>query len=96
MDRRNLTLAAIQMNCAPFDKAVNIERAIGLIEIAVEKGADLMVLPELFTMGFYIFKDRNPDFFEMAESIPGPTTEAIVLQHGASHRSRRGHHREIQ
>ncbi len=65
------------MNCAPFDKAANIERAIGLIETAVEKGADLMVLPELFTMGFYIFKDRNPDFFEMAEPIPGPTTDAI-------------------
>ncbi len=65
------------MNCAPFDKAANIERAIGLIETAVEKGADLMVLPELFTMGFYIFKDRNPDFFDMAEPIPGPTTEAI-------------------
>lgn len=65
------------MNCAPFNKAANIERAIGLIETAVEKGADLMVLPELFTMGFYIFKDRNPDFFEMAEPIPGPTTDAI-------------------
>ncbi|MCW3989702.1 MAG: acyltransferase [Candidatus Bathyarchaeota archaeon] len=77
MNRRNLTLAAIQMNCAPFDKAANVERAIGLIETAVEKGAELMVLPELFTMGFYIFKDRNPDFFDMAEPIPGPTTEAI-------------------
>ena len=65
------------MNCAPFDKAANVEKAIGLIETAVEEGAELMVLPELFTMGFYIFKDRNPEFFDMAEPIPGPTTDAI-------------------
>lgn len=77
MDRRNLTLAAIQMECAPLDKAANVERAIGLLETAVDEGAELMVLPELFTMGFYIFKDRNPEFFSMAEPIPGPTTEAI-------------------
>jgi N-carbamoylputrescine amidase len=77
MDRKNLTLAAIQMNCAPFDKESNIQKAIELIEKAVDKSADLIVLPELFTIGFYIFKDRNPAFFEMAESIPGPTTDII-------------------
>ncbi len=65
------------MNCAPFDKESNIQKAIELIEQAVDKSADLMVLPELFTMGFYIFKDQNPAFFEMAESIPGPTTDII-------------------
>lgn len=67
-----ITVAAIQLT-ANDDKKRNIDIAVGLIDNAVEKGAELIVLPEMFNC--YSFPDvmvRN------AETIPGYTTDILA------------------
>jgi len=40
-------------------------------------GAKLLVLPELFTIGYYGLREHNPELLKQAEPIPGPTIQAI-------------------
>lgn len=70
--------AAVQMN-SQDDKEKNLQTAERLIDAASEKGAKLVVLPEMFN--FLGPAERKP---EEAEEIPGPTTERMqnkALQH---------------
>jgi len=67
-------VAAVQMNCVPFDVSRNLRLAEDLAELASEKGAALVVLPELFDTGYKVGeKDR-----ELASAIPGPTTDRLT------------------
>lgn len=67
--------AAVQMNCVPFDVTKNLGVAMDMAAAAAEKGAMLVVLPELFDTGYRVEeKDR-----ELASPIPGPTTEKMAL-----------------
>jgi len=52
------------------------EKAYSLIEEAVKENPDFIVLPEIFTTRYFPqFKDDSS--FELAETIPGPTTDEI-------------------
>ena len=64
-----LTLAAAQFEPRPGDVRWNISRSIELAARAGVRGADLVVLPELGTTGYYMF-DR---FRDLAEPLDGPT-----------------------
>jgi hypothetical protein len=77
MSQDSFKVAAIQMDFKARDKNTNITRALELITNAAKEGAKLMVLPELFTSGYYCFRTRDPTLFEEAETIPGHTTAAI-------------------
>lgn len=77
MSQDSFQVAAIQMNCKARDRDTNVARALELITEAARDGAKMMVLPELFTSGYYCFRARDPTLFEEAETIPGPTTTAI-------------------
>ena len=77
MDREKIKVAAIQMKCVANDKQANIKKALDFIKKGAKVGARLLVFPELFTTGYLCFKDRNQKLFQLAESIPGPTTEII-------------------
>jgi predicted amidohydrolase len=70
-DSTCITVAAIQMNCIPADLGANLRKAKSLIDAAVERGAQLIVLPELFNTGYRV-EEKD---VELAESIPGTTTE---------------------
>lgn len=63
--------AAIQMSSGP-DKRVNFERAERLVREAAERGATLVVLPEVFSW-------RGPRSAEAdaGEDVPGETTERL-------------------
>ena len=62
---RNLTIAVTQMACTPdFEK--NRDRAEKLIRDAASKGAQVILLQELFE-GPYFCKDQNPDYFNWAQ-----------------------------
>lgn len=61
----------VQMTSGP-DKSKNVETAIRLTEEAVRRGARLVVLPELFNC-----LAMPETIVEQAESIPGPTAEAM-------------------
>lgn len=77
MSRDNVQVSAIQMSCIANDRKANVKKAIDLIEEAAIGGAQILVLPELFTTGYYCFRKRNQDLFEESETIPGPTTREI-------------------
>jgi predicted amidohydrolase len=68
-----LNVASIQMKCHLGDKEKNLEKASLLIKKASAKGAKMIVLPELFNTGYRV--EEND--VELAETIPGPTTDYL-------------------
>lgn len=55
------------------DKEKNITKAISKIQIAKKKGANIVCLPELFLTKYFCQTEKHSNF-NLAESIPGPTT----------------------
>jgi len=49
---KTIKVASIQMDCAPGNVSLNIEKAHKIIEEAAQLGAELVVLPELFDVGY--------------------------------------------
>jgi N-carbamoylputrescine amidase len=72
---RKFTLALIQM-AATVDSAANLDRAVSRIREAGQHGARLVCLPELFRTQYFCQRE-DTRFFDMAESIPGPTTRKL-------------------
>jgi len=64
--------AAVQMN-SNSEKDRNLDVAERMIETAVEKGAQLVVLPELFS-----FLGELPKIHEAAEAMNGPTVKRLT------------------
>ncbi|MFB2119756.1 carbon-nitrogen hydrolase [Parapedobacter sp. 2B3] len=71
----NVKIGTVQMSCVA-DKATNLSKAIDQIRVAAAKGAQLICLQELFT-SLYFCDVESYDNFELAEAIPGPSTEAL-------------------
>ena len=65
----------VQMKCGT-DVQANLQRAIAGIEDAAGKGAEIVCLQELFRSQYFC-QSENTATFELAEAIPGPSTEAI-------------------
>ena len=78
-----VTLGLIQMRCAA-DPAENLARALSQVETAARRGAGIVCLPELFR-SHYFCQTEDPAHFELAEPIPGPSTEALG-EAAAAHR----------
>ena len=70
-----LPAALIQMRCSA-DPADNLARALGFTREAARKGARLICLPELFQSRYFCQSEDDANF-ALAESVPGPTTEAF-------------------
>ncbi|MFZ4402650.1 MAG: carbon-nitrogen hydrolase [Pseudobdellovibrionaceae bacterium] len=58
------------------EPASNLKKAIELIHQAADQGVQVVCLPELF-LSPYFCQTLNPQFFNLAEPIPGPTTQAL-------------------
>src|SRR5690606_17011377 len=71
----NVKIGTVQMSCVA-DKATNLHKAIEQIRAAAANGAQLICLQELFT-SLYFCDVEDYDNFELAEAIPGPSTEAL-------------------
>lgn len=69
-----LKVAAAQFEPRPGDVRWNISQAIDLVAVAGARAADLVVLPELVTTGYYMF-DR---FHQLAEPADGPTVAILT------------------
>jgi N-carbamoylputrescine amidase len=65
----------VQMSCVK-DKTVNFQKAIEKIKEAVKKGAQIVCLQELFT-SLYFCDVEDYNNFQLAEPIPGPSTETL-------------------
>jgi N-carbamoylputrescine amidase len=68
--------AAVQMRMAP-DPEANLERALAKIAEAAKSGADVVCLPELFRTPYFC-QSEDVKLFDLAEPVPGPTTEAVA------------------
>jgi N-carbamoylputrescine amidase len=69
------TIGLVQMSCAPEPEA-NLEKAVVRIREAAARGAQIICLQELFR-GPYFCQREDPSLFDLAESIPGPSTEVL-------------------
>jgi N-carbamoylputrescine amidase len=65
----------IQMSCTP-DAEQNLERAIERIGQAAARGAQVVCLPELFRTQYFCQRE-DVTLFDLAEPIPGPTTQRL-------------------
>jgi N-carbamoylputrescine amidase len=70
-----LKIGLIQMSCSP-EPAANLAKAIARIEEAAARGAQVVCLQELFRSR-YLCQTEDTARFELAEPIPGPTTESL-------------------
>lgn len=70
-----INAALIQHTCTADAKA-NLEKIHGHLFQAARRGAKLAVLQELH-QSLYFCQQEKTDFFDLAEPIPGPTTEAL-------------------
>lgn len=68
-----MKIAVAQLEIEPAAVEANVERATDAIETAASEGADLVVLPELFTVGYFAFES----YARTAEPLGGPTLTAI-------------------
>ncbi len=76
MSSNNLRVAAIQQAGDP-DKRVSLATSERLIRQAAADGAQLIVLQELHAT-LYFCQSEDTAVFDLAEPIPGPTTERLA------------------
>ena len=70
-----VTLGLVQMSCST-DPAENLEKAIAGIREAAAKGAQIVCLQELFRSQYFC-QTEDHRCFDLAEPVPGPSTERL-------------------
>jgi len=70
-----VNVGLVQMSCTK-DPGENLAKAITKIREAAAKGAQIVCLQELFT-SLYFCDVEDYQNFKLAESIPGPSTDAL-------------------
>ncbi len=78
MKYTTLKVAAVQMACTA-DHRVNLHTIDVELENAAEAGVQLVLLQELHN-SLYFCQTENPDNFDLAETVPGPTTGHLSEQ----------------
>jgi N-carbamoylputrescine amidase len=74
----NIILGLVQQACNSADAAVNFDTSCAGIRQAAGQGAKLVLLPELH-LGPYFCQTEDTECFDLAEPIPGPTTEKLAV-----------------
>src|ERR1700686_3369937 len=69
------TVGLIQMSCS-LDPRKNLAKAEARIQEAAKQGAQIVCLQELFRSQYFC-REENAELFELAERIPGPSTESL-------------------
>jgi N-carbamoylputrescine amidase len=69
------TIGLVQMRCGT-DLADNLARAVAGVEEAAGRGAQVVCLQELFRSQYFCQREDTA-VFDLAETIPGPSTEAL-------------------
>jgi N-carbamoylputrescine amidase len=69
------TIGLVQMSCT-LNAEENLQKAIKGIREAAAKGAEIVCLQELFRSQYFC-REEKAELFDLAESIPGPSTEVI-------------------
>src|SRR4029078_11150799 len=69
------TIGLVQMNCVP-EPEKNLKKAIAGINDAAKRGAQIVCLQELFRSQYFC-QTEDIQLFKLAETIPGPSTDAL-------------------
>jgi N-carbamoylputrescine amidase len=72
---KKFTVALVQMSVGTV-AAENLAKASARIEEAAAKGAQVVCLPELFQSQYFCQRE-DVSYFDLAEPVPGPSTEAL-------------------
>jgi N-carbamoylputrescine amidase len=73
---QTFTLGLVQMRCST-DARDNLERALTHVRAAAKAGAQVICLPELFSTQYFCQTEDHANF-DLAEPIPGPSSEALA------------------
>jgi N-carbamoylputrescine amidase len=79
------TIGLVQMSCGR-DPDANLAKAVAKVEEAARAGARVVCLPELYRSQYFAQKE-DVAIFDLAETVPGPSTEAIgaaAKKHGVA------------
>ena len=71
----NYRIGLIQMSCGP-DPDANLDKAADRVREAAREGANVICLPELFRAQYFCQRE-DIALFDLAEPIPGPSTERL-------------------
>lgn len=71
----SVAIGLIQMTCDP-EPEINMKKAIARIGEAARQGAEIVCLQELFRSQYFC-QTEDIELFKLAETIPGPSTEAL-------------------
>lgn len=74
---KQLKVGIIQQACNAASPDTNLAASICGMEAAAANGAELVVLPELHC-GPYFCQTEDSNSFDLAETIPGPSTEILA------------------
>jgi N-carbamoylputrescine amidase len=69
-------IGLVQMASGP-DPARNLKKAVERVRAAAKRGARIVCLPELFRTQYFCQRE-DASLFDLAEPIPGPTTNALA------------------
>lgn len=72
---KRINVGLVQMKCSEI-KNQNLEKVIHQIREAAAKGADIICLQELFATTYFCDVEDYSNF-DLAETIPGPTSESL-------------------
>lgn len=72
---RKYTVGLVQTACSA-DPKENLDRAVCRVEEAARAGADVVCLQELYRSRYFC-QHESIDPFDLAEAVPGPSTEAM-------------------
>jgi N-carbamoylputrescine amidase len=68
-------IGLVQMSCAE-DPRENLAKAEVRVRAAAARGAQVICLQELFRTQYFC-REENAELFALAETVPGPTTDAL-------------------
>ncbi len=82
--RSIVSLGLLQTHCSP-DPADNLRRTLALAAKAAKRGAQIICTQELFRSQYFC-QAEDHKYFDLAESVPGPSTQAFQA-FAAKHRT---------
>jgi N-carbamoylputrescine amidase len=75
MNQKILRVGLVQQSCGD-DREANLKASEAGVREAAKRGAQLVLLQELHA-SVYFCQHENPSLFDLAEPIPGPSTERL-------------------
>jgi len=74
--RSRVTLGLVQTACTA-DPAANLKSTLAAVARAARAGAQIICTQELFRSQYFC-QSEDPANFALAETIPGPSTQALI------------------